>query len=331
MIKSIIKKTFLAFVICCGLCGSVKAQYESIRQPLSDEEKERISRYNLRSMKLFFVADGTDSLIQSMQYDRNGKLIRSLSDGIIYNYSYDKNENTIKMTDSMVKKNDGKEMSDTFNFQYDAYGILKHAKFNIDESFFTYDEKTMTLVETRHDQSWPEPVVSAYTYNSHKDITEMHYTNPSDQSKITEFITYNDRFKVDKDFITRSYGDGNLDTVITTYTYSDKGKQSTEETYSSSVTGKDHKYTKSQTIRKDFYDGQGRMVEEFLFENGKEKERYVFTYDEYGYEPISETFFNNGIQQRVDTFTLDEHGLPATLTEVEGGVTTKYRYEFQRW
>jgi len=282
-------------------------------------------------MKLYFVGADHDSLIQTTEYDRNGKLIRTLSEGIIYNYSYDKNENTIKMTDSMVKNNDGKEMSDTFTFQYDANGILKHAKFNGDESSFIYDPGTATLVEKRHDHSWPEPVVSAYTYNSNKDITEMHYTNPSDQSKITEFITYNDRFKVAKDLIIRSYGDDNKDTVITNYTYNDKGKQVTEETYSSSVSGPEHKFTKSQTVRKDFYDGQGRMIEEFVFENGKEKERYVFTYDDYGYEPISETFFNNGVQQRVDTFTLDEHGLPATLTEVEGGNTTRYRYEFKRW
>ncbi len=331
MNKSILKKICTALCLFIVLCVTAKAQYESIRSPLSDEEKERISRYNLKSMKLYFVADNHDSLVQSMQYDRNGKLVRTLSEGIIYNYKYDKDENTIEMTDSMLKNNDGKELSDTFKFQYDANGYLKYARFNGDESFFIYDPKSYTLVETRHDHAWPEPVISAYTYDPNKEITEMHYTNPSDQSKITEKITYNDHAKVLKDFITRTYGDGNVDTVITTYSYNERGKQSLEETYSSSLIGKDHSFTRSRTIRKDFYDSQDRMIEEFLFENGKEKDRYIFTYDDYGYEPISETYYSNGIQQRVDKFTLDEHGLPATLTETEGDVTTRYRYEFSRW
>jgi len=324
-------------IICTALClffvftSGVKAQYESIRSPLSDEEKERISRYNLRSMKLYFVGENHDSLVQTMQYDRNGKLVRTLSEGIIYNYKYDKDENTIEMTDSMLKNTGGKEHSDTFKFEYDANGLLKHAKFNNDESFFTYDPKSYTLVETRHDHAWPEPVISAYTYDPNKEITEMHYTNPSDQSRIMEKITYNDHSKIVKDFITRIYGDGNIDTIITNYTYNPRGKQNIEDTYSSSLTGKDHRITRSHTIRKDFYDGQDRMIEEFFFDNDKEKERYVFTYDDYGYEPISETYYSNGIQQRVDKFTLDEHGLPATLTETEGDITTRYRYEFTRW
>ncbi len=326
-----LKKISILFLVFLAFGLEVKAQYESIRSPLSDEEKERISRYNLRSMKLYFVGDAHDSLIQTMQYDRNGKLVRSLSDGIIYNYKYDANGNTVQMTDSLIKNNNGKDAGDTFQFQYDNNGFLKYARFNSDHSDFILDAGTKTLVETRHDKSWPEPVISAYTYNAHKDITEMHYTNASDQSKITEFITYNENNKILKDFITRTYGEGNIDTVITTYTYNTHGKQVTEETYSSSVAGTEHRFTSSGTFRKDFYDGQDRMIEEFLFENGKEKERYVFTYDEYGYEPLTETFFNNGMQQRVDVFTLDEHGMPATLTETEGAMVTKYRYEFTRW
>jgi len=331
MIKPHLKKIPLVFVISLAFCSNIKAQYESICSPLSNEEKDRISRYNLKSMKLYFVEDNHDSLIQSMQYDRNGKLLRTLSEGIIYNYRYDKDGNAIEMTDSILQDNEGKEMSDTFTFQYDNNGFLKHAKFNEDESFFIYDPNSNTLVETRHDHSWPEPVISAYTYNANKDIIEMHYTNPEDQSRITEHIIYDARFKVVKDLIIRTYGDGNIDTVITNYTYNAKGKQITEETYSSSVSGKDHKFTKSQTVRKDFYDGQDRMIEEFLFENGKEKERYVFTYADDGFEPLSETYFSNGTQQREDIFTLDEHGLPATLTETDGAVTTKYRYEFTKY
>ena len=324
------KKYFFAFSVFFVLSSAIHAQYESIRSPLSPEEKEMISRYSLKSMRMYFIGPKGDSLIQMMQYDRNGRLVKTLSEGVLYNYEYNKDGNAVKMTDSL-HDNRGKVVNDTFEFRYDNNGFLKYGRFNDDHSDFFFDDSSQTLVETKHDHSWPEPVLSSYTYNIHKNIVEMHYTNASDQSSITERISYTIHDKVHEDFITRAYGEGNIDTVITNYTYNEKNKLILENTYSSSTTSKNHGCTSSTSIRKEFYDKLDRVTQEYLVENGAETERYEFTYNEFSYEPLSETFYSKGTKVRMDNYELDAKGLPITLTETENGVTTRYRYKFEIW
>ena len=159
----------------------------------------------------------------------------------------------------------------------------------------------------------------------------MHYTNASDQSAITEKINYTIHDKVHEDFITRSYGEGNIDTVITNYTYNDKNKLVIENTYTSSTTGKDHSFTSSTSIRKEFYDNLDRVTQEYVVDNGLETERYEFTYNEFSYEPLTEIYYNKGVKVRTDVYNLDKKGLPAILVETENGITIRYRYQFETW
>jgi hypothetical protein len=306
-----------------------KAQYESIRSPLSTDDKEMIKRYKLKTMKLYFVNGAKDSLTHFLNYDKKGMLVHTLSDGVYYNYEYDKNENTVRMTDSFRDKENGKANRDTFLFEYDKNNILKHARFNDDVSEFIYDQTTLTLVERRRNANWPEPVNNSYTYNKDKDIEELHFQDPGSSTVTTEKIKYNADHKVLTDMVSVVTRNEDIDSITSTYAYSPKGKVLKEETVSTTYapSGKKSKHI----TRQDFYDDKSRLLEEFLIEDGVEKERYVFTYNDKSYEPTSETYINKGTIQRTDTFELDDKGLPKTLTEVENGVTTKFKYKFETW
>jgi hypothetical protein len=309
------------------MLNDAQAQYENIRKPLTKQDHEMISRYHLKSMKLFY---GRDSLTHSEEYDEKGNILRTFSDGVYYSYSYDQEGNTTRLIDSFKDKDSKYMYRDTFLFEYDTNGFLKSAKLDRNTSVFIYDSASSTLVEQAKDTSWPERLINTYTYNLNKDIIEQHIQDPLHGTVTTEKVTYFPDHQVSTDAVYVMYKNGEIDSAISSYLYNAHGKMVHETT--KSVRFYSGKPETVHISTQDFYDDKDRLLEEFVNEDGVEKKRFVFSYKGNGLEPVSESYFNKGILQRVDSYELDPvSGLPLTLTEDENGAVTKYRYEYARW
>ncbi len=322
------KIPFALILFFSGFISISYAQYESIRNPLSPEDKEMVNRYKIKSMKLYMAGKNGDSMTHFVEYNRYGKIVHTLSDGVFYSYKYDNKGNTISLIDSFRDQETGQFNRDTFLFDYDENSILKHAKLNNDVCVFEYDPSTFTLVERKTDTAWPELIINSYTCNSNKDLIELHVQDPLEHTVTTEKMSYTPDHKMLSDIIVMQSQNDDLDSIISSYTYDSKGHLAEELSVYVRYTEKG-KASRSLK-RQDYYDTEGRLIEEFVFENGMEKERFVFTYSGKGYEPVSESVFTKGHLKRIDNFELDpKTGLPVTLVEEESGSVVKYRYEFE--
>jgi hypothetical protein len=230
----------------------------------------------------------------------------------------------------LVDNETGNLIRDTFRFEYDANGFLKHAKLNGDESEFIYDPTTLTLVEKKTDTAWPDIILNSYTYNKDKDLIELHVQDPLSHTVTTEKITWSADHKMLSDDMAILSQNDDVDSAVSRYVYDAKGNLAEEETVSTSYNDRGH--TRRNVKRQDYYDTRGRLIEEFVFENDMEKERFVFSYTGSSNEPVSESYFSKGVLQRVDNFELDpKTGLPITLTEEEAGRVSRFRYAFEQY